>query len=54
MGIGMLLLRIQLEMQEFFQALGLELFVRWVGSRSWEERWGGWRCVWDNPVGDPF
>lgn len=54
MGNGMLLLRVQLEKQEFFRAWGLELFVRWVGSRSWEEGSSGGRCVWDNPVGDPF
>ena len=54
MGTGVLFLRVQLEMQEFMQAPGLELFGRWIGSRSWGEGSGGQRCVWDNSVGDPF
>lgn len=32
MGIAPLLLKEQLEVQEFFRVQGLELFKRWVGS----------------------
>lgn len=52
MGIAPVLLKVQLEVQEFFRVQGLELFTYEVG---WVHVMGvGEWCVCDSPVTDPF